>query len=191
MALGYYKLGGVILIINAILTFPLGFMASFFPGLSAYRFGKVRNFYMTSGVPAPPYLAKRFKTPSRNMKIAAIICIILVIILPFAYLNFFTKKPDLNIQYLEIRPVDGGSAINVSVKLRNYGEAYAYRENIEMKFKLTHQTVERPWSSWSIDPDESIVGYFEITLITRDEELEKATVYFLGAKMDTYEMENT
>ena len=189
MAMGYYKLGGIIIFVNGVLTFPLGMLVSIFPAISAYRFGRLRNFYINSGVPAPPYLAKRVKEPSRNVKLAGVVCIILVIILPLSFLAFNPDKPELEIKYVDVLSIDGGKAINITVQLRNTGEKTASRTDIDLKFSLTHQTIDRAWSGYSIWIDESEIGYFEINLKTSNEILEKVTVYFMGEEMDTYKVE--
>jgi hypothetical protein len=186
MALGYYRMGGLIIFINGILTLPLGALVSLLPGIAAYRFGKLRIFYLNTGTPAPPFIEKRLKAPSRNLRIAAVIGIILVIILPSIYIAYFTNKPDLNIEYANSEHIKNNTVLRIILKLSNNGDATADAVFIKLKFHLTHQTMDLDWNGYGIMPEDEQKGEFELPLITSSETIEKIELFYMGEKVDTY-----
>jgi hypothetical protein len=185
--LGHFRAGGVLLMIIGIITLPAGFIG-LLAGYVALRLGRIKNYYDTTGIPLPRQLVKRFTTPNRRMVNAGIIAIILLLVLPGIYIGFFVMRPELKIQIVDIESQDD-TTMNVMVKIKNDGDAVAEAQYIEVEFVLTSQTRRYDWpeDEYSIWEHSGEVVYYEIPINPGDE-LKEVSVFYYGAKIDTYKM---
>ncbi len=179
IGMGYFKSGGVLLIIGCILLIPIGLIGIF--GIRiAFKLGKAEKYFESLRPQLGLNVVDPFKKPNMVIRSMGAVIIIICIILPSIFYWNYIDQPQLKID-----EVDGTSFLlegsaTVTVKLINVGLRNAKGEDIEIRFQLTEVTRKSDWNAGDVNSKERVKETFEIYI--GDTDLESVSIYYKGVK---------
>jgi hypothetical protein len=184
IGLNLYRPGGALLIIGSALLIPIG-LVGIYSGLIGFKLAKARDFAAGKKLELGPRFSTQFIYPTKNMKIACVVIIIICFIVPSSYFSFYLNQPQLKIATDEI------DLKNPIIEIKNVGYSTAKADDIEVKFIDTNNKQSNcRWCEGDLEPFES--GEVKLVLPELNSYSSfQVAVYYKGERTDieTFEVD--
>lgn len=190
IGLGFYRLGGILLIIGSIIIIPIG-LIGIYGGLIALKLAKVRDIVNTKKPNIDPSFSNKFQYPNKPIKVIGILLIIICLVIPGIYFSYYLSQPQLRIASDEINVESGYDFI---IDIKNVGYSTAKSEDITIETIGDNNKIERfRWTEGDIESGETysiqislannvpITGYFKIAIYYKE----------IRTDLDTFEWKTT
>jgi virulence-associated protein VapD len=178
IAVGYLRTGTVFLGIGSVLMIPIGLIGAFGARI-AWKLSKVAKIQKTYNLQLPPEIAYLIKLSRKSVRIACMVFIIIMLIIPPVVYASFMDQPQVRIVDVSAPSFIYGDSFDVTIKLTNIGSKVAIGDDIKISIELSDDEHNFEWTQGDLYPNSEKEQECKI-YTTSNVVVEKVTVYYKG-----------